>query len=93
MMIKVIEKTDVGRAALIEQHKESIKMGFQKKAMMKMLGIKQEVTSQEPYTFEVAIKNDKLSSLVNPAHIIREIEDFMITQAAERDRDYTVVIE
>lgn len=93
MIIRVIELNEAGKEALIQHHKDSLKMGFQKKAMMKTLGIKQRVANEKPYTIELEITNKRLSSLINPEHIINEVKKFMTSQNTELGKDYKVMIE
>lgn len=92
MKINIISKSEKGRIALIEHHKDSLKMPPPKRAMMKIIGIKQELVSTEPYNIQISFGKN-ISNLMNPEHIILEVDKFMKTQKVKRKIDYEVVID
>lgn len=90
MEFQIISKTYIGKNALEIHIRESRKIGFTQKTMLKQLGISQNIISNDPFTLSVNIKNKRLSQLINPDHILREIKDVMKKNGAEENIDYEV---
>lgn len=91
LTIKAIN--EIGQKALKQHYEESLKMNRMIKAQQKLIGIRQEVVSQEPLTIVIEIARGKLSSLINPKHISWQVEEDMTTNGAKKDIDYSMEVE
>ncbi len=91
--IKITAKTERGKEALEQHINDSRKMGFRKKAMMKVIGISQKITVTNPLTLEVCFTNKRISQVIHPEHFTAEIYKFMESFGVEKDKDYCVEVE
>ena len=89
--LKIICKTDAGKKA-VQQHMSEFHKARIKKLAFKKL-VRQEVTSDNPYTFEITITNATYAGLVKPKHFKEEIVEVMLKNGAEEDKDYSIEVE
>ena len=90
--IRIKAATPKGTTALSSHIKESMKFGIGTKAMMKTIGVSQEVTSDNPLTLEVRIHKKQLQALINPENMKNEIRPSLQERGAIDNKDYTMEV-
>lgn len=90
--IKIISKTKIGADALKQHIKETNNLSLQKKAMMKVLGIKNKVLSKNPYSVVVEFNNPILNERMKIKDTSSEIINFMKSLKAKDKIDYYIEV-
>lgn len=93
MKIKIKAITEKGEKTLKKHIEESKSVSVQKKAMMKMIGIRQTVGEFDPYTVQIEFKNRLLAERLRVEDLTKEITDYMRENETEKDIDYKVEVE
>lgn len=91
MIIRITAKTQRGTEALMKHYEEVLKLNRPQKIMQKAIGIIHTIENTDPLTIEIEIRNKRLSSIIKPEHIIREVKDTLFDNGAE-EKDYLVEV-
>lgn len=90
--VTISSTSEKGDAAIKKHLEEFNKMGFKDRLIFKTAGYKQEVIRELPYVLLLTINN---RHVINPMFldlILKQIEDALKQNGAERDIDYTIEI-
>lgn len=87
MNIVITAKTSSGDKALKQHWEEAKKMSFREKLTMKALGIKHELTNEDPFTITLSCKATNIYIIEGAKEEIRKA---LKANGAEKETDYSM---
>lgn len=92
MRFDIVALSDKGIAAVKQHIKESMKVNFMQKQVLKQIGYSQIVSCEEPFTLECNIRNKALARMLKVEDMISKVDEALELNGAKKDLDYKVEV-
>ena len=92
--IIITAKSEAGVGALKTHFEESIKLSKVHKVQFRLMGFRQEVVSEDPFTLKISITNSYYRQVLRPESFLVQIHEALASNGANsKDYDVEVILD